>query len=166
MTPLRSGGWGWYGEGPNRFTAEATGLPYRVEVDAELRGGRYEATAIRVERKAGGPEVTGEGLRTVPVREIVTRGAAEVVSSLLANPAPDLFKRVNDDALRLVADVYRYGVAAGRPPTQHVAEHLFSGVRSTAARWVMRAREGGFLGPAQTGRPGEQPRKRRKGRKA
>jgi hypothetical protein len=113
----------------------------------------------------GGPEVTGEGIRAIPVRSIVSAGASDVSPKTFQGPIKaDTFKRVNDDALRLVTDVYRSAILAGNPPTQAVAHHLFFEVRSTAARWVMRARERGFLGPAEPGRAGERPRKRRKGK--
>jgi transposase len=47
--------------------------------------------------------------------------------------------------------VYRIAHAAGRPPAQAVAEVM--GVpRSTAGRWIMRARRAGLLPPTSPGK--------------
>jgi hypothetical protein len=149
----------------SRFTAVARGLPYEVKLDVEHRDGRYEVAAIRVARKPDGPEVTGEAIRAVPVRHIMNLGALKAAKELFSRyQREDLFKRVNDEALGLVADLYRWATMVGDPPTQTVAVHLFHGVRPTAARWVMRARQRGFLGPAEPGRAGERPAKRKGGK--
>lgn len=61
------------------------------------------------------------------------------------------YNRVDDDLLQRVADAYRAG---GEAPTRHVAETI--GVtRSTAAKYVQRARKAGFLGAAVGRRAGE-----------
>jgi hypothetical protein len=61
---------------------------------------------------------------------------------------------ISDDTLQKVATVYRAAAGRGDPPSLTVAETM--GVsRSTAARWVARAREQGFLGQALRGRAGE-----------
>lgn len=54
--------------------------------------------------------------------------------------------RITPDLLREVAEVYRGAQAAGRPTTQAVAEH-FTKAEGTAAKWVWRARRGGFIDP-------------------
>jgi hypothetical protein len=54
--------------------------------------------------------------------------------------------------LREVAAVYRANVSSR--PTEAVAEH-FDRRHRTAALYVKRARECGFLGPATRGRAGE-----------
>jgi hypothetical protein len=54
-----------------------------------------------------------------------------------------------------VAEVYKAAVLADQPPTQAVA-YAFHRPYSTAGRWVMKAREHGFLGEAPArGQPGE-----------
>lgn len=59
--------------------------------------------------------------------------------------------RVTDDVLREVAEVYRDAQAAGEPPTIAVKEHFYKS-HSSAARWVGRARQGGFLPPVAPSR--------------
>jgi len=63
--------------------------------------------------------------------------------------------RVTDDELRKVRDVYRAAHAARKPPTAEVAREL-NVSRSTAGRYVQRAREKGFLGPTRPCVAGEQ----------
>jgi hypothetical protein len=54
-----------------------------------------------------------------------------------------------------VAERYRKALKQGLPPTQTVADEMHA-ARSTAARWVAKARERGLLGPARRGRAGEE----------
>jgi hypothetical protein len=61
---------------------------------------------------------------------------------------------LTDENLRQVADIYRAADKRGDPPTQKVADVMHV-ARSTAARWVGKARKQGFLGPALKGRSGE-----------
>lgn len=61
---------------------------------------------------------------------------------------------VTDHQLGEVAQLYRAAIAQGVPPTQTIADEMHA-ARSTAARWVGKARERGFLGAALPGRAGE-----------
>lgn len=63
--------------------------------------------------------------------------------------------RVGDEELRNVARAYRAALVEGKPPTATVAEELHVS-RSTAGRYVQRAREKGFLGPTRPRLAGEQ----------
>jgi hypothetical protein len=60
--------------------------------------------------------------------------------------------KITDALLRELADVYRANVSD--KPTEAVAEHFDKG--HTAALYIKRARERGFLGPAIKGKAGEQ----------
>ena len=62
--------------------------------------------------------------------------------------------KVTDELLAEVAEVYRDANSHGSAPTQAVADY-FQRPRSTAAKWVQRARAEGFLGPAVERRAGE-----------
>lgn len=57
---------------------------------------------------------------------------------------PQRGRRLTDDRLIAVADVYRNALHAGRAPTKAVADAMFV-ARPTAGRWVMEARRRGFL---------------------
>jgi hypothetical protein len=71
-----------------------------------------------------------------------------------AKRAPRERGRVTDETLQEVARVYREALIARRPPTREV-EAVMHRSRSTAGRWVMRARQKGFLGSARPRRAGE-----------
>lgn len=74
--------------------------------------------------------------------------AAAIQDSLLTAYDARQGVPVTDDVLRKVAEVYRAAHAAGKPPTQAVARE-FVVSRSTAGRYVQRARQRGFLGPTR-----------------
>jgi hypothetical protein len=59
-----------------------------------------------------------------------------------------------DEALEYVALAYRFAYALGEAPTKGVMDRLKL-TRSTAAKWVMAARERGYLGPTTPGAAGE-----------
>jgi len=61
---------------------------------------------------------------------------------------------VTDEKLREVADVYRAAHNAHRPPTKAVMEEWHV-ERSTASRWIRRARDVGYLGRARPRTAGE-----------
>ena len=70
----------------------------------------------------------------------------------------------DQDHFRKVADVYRDAWRRSNSPTQTVASR-FNVSPSTAAKWVKRARDMGFLGKTTAGRPGigdSQTKKRRR----
>ena len=77
------------------------------------------------------------------------------------------YRRVDDDFLRQVAEVYRDARAAGRSTQRAIQEQLGPTSDANARRWVARARKAGFLGAAPGRTGGEQPptRKQAKGRK-
>lgn len=60
--------------------------------------------------------------------------------------------RLGDDTYRRVADVYTAALRQGLPPTKTVGD-AESISRATAATWVRRARQRGFLPPTTKGRP-------------
>lgn len=122
---------------------------YTVELSAayDASSGRYVTRRLVVE---AGPdaEVTGEALRQVAVAGLLRHAVAEKVAPLL-QPSLTHPQHVGRDGpttetLRHVAALYRLAVVLGDAPTQRVADTL--GVpRSTASRWVTRARDRGYL---------------------
>lgn len=106
--------------------------------------GRYVARQVVVR----GAEVTSETIRAVPVAGLVRHLVAEKVAPLFAPPNldPAALGRAgpSDDTLRHVARTYRLALLFSDAPTQRVAESL-AVPRSTAGRWVTRARDRGYL---------------------
>ena len=79
----------------------------------------------------------------------------ETIERELSADSPGGPKRVSDELLREAADVYREALATGQSnPTEVVRKRLHL-ARSTAGRYVGKARERGFLGPAMPRRAGE-----------
>jgi Family of unknown function (DUF6214) len=171
-----------------RATWTSSDLPgVEVELQAEVtveRGRAIPRCTELIMRADESASVTGELLRRVPVARIL---AQAVVTPLVMvkidetrpgtrritghDLTPDkLYERyvegarrprrgspITDENLEQVAELYRAAVGRGDPPTQTVADAM--GIpRSTAARWVAKARERKLLGPSLRGRGGEQER--------
>ncbi len=159
------------------FVAEDESVALEVKVD-ERGGPRCVALTARDD-----DGVTGEAMRSLPVARLLKAAFVDAsfkldergVGHLLSTPLKDreaFYGRVAKDArqprqgspiteddLRQVAELYRAALGRGDPPTQTVANSL-QVARSTAARWVARARERNLLGPALRGRAGEEEKKK------
>jgi hypothetical protein len=133
---------------------DATGT-YQVEVTvAPQADGKVGCTALTVRQLPGGPLITSDHLRRVPVYEIVHRalashGDAPRIPELTAEEAQRLRSGgPTDEALQHVAAVYRAALATASPPTAAVEASL--GLpRSTVGTWVRLARARGHLGPSK-----------------
>ena len=134
-------------------------LPYWIEIECEFHDGRYECVRLTCKPQRGGPAVTSEGIRSIPVGKLVTYAARRAMrdESDIRKPArlkaPDTRLGPTEEALELTARVYRAAYAAQYDPTKAVVER-FDLPRSTAARWVMKARERGLLGETDERREG------------
>ncbi|MDQ3103705.1 MAG: hypothetical protein M3Q87_00505 [Actinomycetota bacterium] len=136
---------------------------YDVAVEVVPEGGRLVAQEVRVHRRDGGPAVTGEAIRSVPVAALTKQAARHVLTFVqkdgytewtptqqltAADVAAIQEAGPTTASLRWVAYLYRLGLVMGDPPTRTV-EKALELPRSTAGRWVALARERGFLGPAE-----------------
>lgn len=153
----------------------------RIEIESE--GGRLRCTSIAF-TAAAGEEVRADVFRDLSLGDLVgeTMFGVTLVQvdtpDWVASPASIFIearagneevqrraraalhlmsrrRRVTDDLLREVAEVYR--AADDGRPTEAVARR-FAASHSTAARWVGLARERDFLGATSSGRKGEQSR--------
>ncbi len=152
---------------PSPVTITVTGEPFDLVLEVELQAGRLVCRDLRVRQVDGGPPVTGEALRRIPVSEVIRVALEDLIEraeeiapqtweSAPIGPPPEHVARhgPTDEALRHVAAIYRFTYALGESPTKGVQDRL--GLpRSTAGRWVALARERGFLGPTSAGRAGE-----------
>lgn len=141
---------------------------YRVEVEVGVEDGRLVAESVTVSRRRGGPPVTGEAIRGIPVARM-THEAGVMVRQVVDNGDGSLTvttrslddetaERLRDngptaETLEWVAYLYRVALLRGDPPTQSVQESLDI-PRSTAGRWVAAARSAGLLGPTEAGKAG------------
>lgn len=133
------------------ITAEAQNAEEQnIAMSAEYneRTGRYECRSLTVSASDGG-EVTGETLRAVPVAMVLHTGissALQAFTLLSMGPVPEDITEGGPTtrALKWVAYLYRVALIFGEPPIPAVAKALEL-PKSTASRWVTRARDRGFL---------------------
>ena len=140
------------------------GVPFVVSIETAVRGGRLACTSLTLDAIADGPPVTTEALRDVPLAGIIRQALRGLVyvrvpgqpkKYELFAPEADVAKDgPTDEALRAAATIYRIAYALNDRPTKAVASALDL-THPTAARWVARARERGFLGPTTKGHAGE-----------
>ncbi|AVT37398.1 hypothetical protein [Plantactinospora sp. BB1] len=132
---------------PAEVTARGTfSGGYRAELVAayDADSGRYVTRRVVVEADDG-QEVTGERLRELPVARLLRLATQGAVAPYLAQHPADMGKAgPTTETLQQVARVYRLALLSGDAPTQAVAEWL-AVPRSTAGRWVTRARDRGLL---------------------
>lgn len=132
---------------PIAATAETDHLRWELVVD--VVDDRLACTNLEVKRLDHGPAITSELLRTFPVKRelhrIVSRAGLAAHDPLPNDkrPAELLANGPTDDALRYVVDVYQLAYACGLNPTKAVTERGIA--RSTAERWIRKAREKGML---------------------
>lgn len=168
---------------PEKFIATTSpdnlgGLEVRMRIEVS-RSFRARCTELTILGSSQGI-VTAEVLRRVSLGRLVKEAVAETASHfefrgttsagaskfvMFSDAGKEIYAatldrvghgaRLTDRDLKEVADLYRAAVASGsRSPTREVAERKHV-ARSTAARWVSRARGKGFLGPPIRGRGGE-----------
>lgn len=161
-----------FGDGlaiPQRFWGDwflAWGV--RVLLEIVLEEGRLVCQEVRVRRgKAGGMDTAA--MRSLNLSGLIDATAAaasfvrtdegkyEIWASRdtdtvglwreSVSRTPRRGKAISDDELQRVADIYRAANARRKPPTAAVAREM-NVPRSTAAKWVMKARERDLLEPA------------------
>ncbi|MDT0309269.1 hypothetical protein RM780_20225 [Streptomyces sp. DSM 44917] len=120
----------------------------RITAEFNEASGRYECRSLTVTAREGG-EVTGEVLRAVPVATVMRDGvlsALQSITLLAAGPIPEDITEGGPTtrALEWVARLYRMALVLGEPPIPAVAAGLDL-PKSTASRWITRARDRGFL---------------------
>ena len=159
-----------------RFTAEGdhdelgVWIAMHVEVD-EWGTPRCEELTIR---RLDGDSVTWQTLRSIPVDRLLGEAKAAAASWVVhegggtfvmptaeervqihrkakGTRTPRRGSRTTDAHLREVEAIYRGALDAGRPPRLAICEHWYI-TKPTASRWIAKARERGFLGPATHGR--------------
>jgi hypothetical protein len=172
-TSVRDGRAGWIPWRPGYFlpgrwktTLDGDDVPYLLELDFLADEQGPDCHAMRFVTRDGGEPISARRLRAVPVAECIQLaiGAAAVRTEQkksgelvleLGGGGPDASEqfrkarppdqRTSDEHLREVAAVYR---SNNEKPTQAVQD-AWPISYSTAARWVMQARQRGFLPPTK-----------------
>jgi hypothetical protein len=148
---------------PPRFDATVTGQEEGPDIAAviTIEGGRYVVQELRITRQAGGPPITSELIRKIPVQTLL-RGAVangvdlrlslqpgkegpsiqSVTPVYLSQPERDRLVAAGpaDETLLWVARFYILAKLAGDPPAKFVRE-AFGVPTSTAGYWIRRAKD-------------------------
>lgn len=156
---------------PRRWTTELDrqDLPYVVELEFAAEDGGPSCRAVRLIAREESPPISARSIREIPVAECIRvaitsaavhtekrpgeivyqlgGGDPDLTAQLRMARTPD--RRTSDEHLREVAEVYR---RASEKPTQSVQDAYGWISYSTAARWVMQARQRGFLPRTTRGR--------------
>lgn len=142
-------------------------LQVREDIDAELAYDvdlslvldetrvRYVIDSVTVTRRPGGPEVTSESLRTIPLRRLVRLAVEEAgdltewsdKESVLVGPGegePFASEGPTDRNLLAAARVYLLAALSGGAPAKAVAD-AFKIEQRTATNWIRKARDRGYL---------------------
>lgn len=141
-------------------------------VEFEVRDGVPVCRRVVFEATADGREVRTSDLRRLRVEDLLEDATTNVahredsegeyyrnfqewrdVVRAVRSKRRDGRRRISDDVLREVAEVYRANVE--QYPTRAVADHLGGVADRTARLYVRRARDAGFLGPSLKGKGGE-----------
>jgi hypothetical protein len=152
--------------GPARIVTDEWSLPYQgveyqveveVEYDHELQ--RYVVRKFSV-GGVGAGEITGDVLRMVAMSTYI-KGSVLIDVRDLPNPdgrepwgrqmPEDVRDAPTRRALKWVAHWYRYAFAISAAPTKTVIEEIDL-EPSTAGRWISKARQAKYLGPAEHGK--------------
>jgi hypothetical protein len=145
-----------------RYT-DSAGLP-RAEVEpAILPASRDKAGFYSVDGNNYPQRDTLDGLydpwlvrmETLTFEELAHMGLINNVSASAARATVSRRgKRITDELLASVRDIYRQAMAERKPPKKTVATALYVS-ESTAGRYIQRAREKGLLGTTRPGKKGE-----------
>lgn len=160
--------------GPERVVDDRWSLPYQgtevqVEVEIEYDRERRRYVCRKFSARTAG-EITGDMLRMVPMSTYIKSSVligepvdGALLSGVRELPNPDgrepwglstpedIADAPTRRALQWVAHWYKYAFALNIPPTETVAEQMKL-PRSTAGRWITKAREHNYLGKAEKGK--------------
>jgi hypothetical protein len=129
--------------------SDVNGYDVTMRAAYNLHSGRFECRTLTV-AAPDGAEITGEAVRSVPVQTVLNTG---VVSALQGVTTLNMGRLVPADiteggpttkALEWVAYLYRVALIFGESPVRAVA-HSLELPKSTANRWITRARDRGIL---------------------
>lgn len=148
--------------GAARIKVDAQGVELfaDVHVTQERDGAKgvkpWEVRGLFLERRDGGA-VTSTIIRRVPVNELLTQTIAAFsadrpgITTARLDELRDAGARgLSEKTLRLVAAVYEEIALQRGNPVQEIV-HAFNISRSTATRWIRRARDAGFLAEGDDG---------------
>ncbi|WP_232667899.1 hypothetical protein [Pseudonocardia sp. TRM90224] len=137
-------------------------IEHTVVMHLDVVEGRLVCTRLDVEMVQGGPSVTAEVLRRIPVGRFLREAAASGLTVFEVDvekegqthpfvaPPPDFAEAgMTDDVLREVARLYHWALATGDAPLG-LLEREYGVPRGKASRWISVARRRGYVKDAPT----------------
>jgi hypothetical protein len=140
-------------------------LDYDLDLTLDVIAGRMQCIRLEIHQRPGGPPVTSDNIRRIPVGEMVafatiTGGLVRERIPVPGDPdaivTPGRFEYppesditaaggMTEKALEQAARIYRMASASGDRP-YGVLERRYGLPRAKAARWIATARRRGILG--------------------
>jgi len=139
-------------------------MPYDATLTIEFQEWRYVCTSMTLKQRKGGPPVTSQGLRAIPMASLIrpiVQGKVWLLHE--ESPSPGVITREPGSSADLpnakrrrrrpgedvhaAAVVYAVAAITGQPPTKAVADELGIPL-GTARRLVAQALASGYLLPA------------------
>jgi hypothetical protein len=149
------------------------GAPYIVKLGLDLRANRVCPVTVNVTAPEGSPPVTSTTLRAVRVQDLfhdaIIRGAlpARVEATGTGGTSFDVLSPLTEQDVELIrlrgpvreslewtARLYDVAQKIGLHPAQHV-ERALGLPRTTATKWIRRARDMGLISPTEGSTDGE-----------
>lgn len=152
-------------------TGDGADLPYRVTITVEHDGDSPRCTGLVIEERPDGEAVTSEGLRRIPVRQLVDWAAGSLLMRIndpskpltrsnlsmiddavsaddsaraVENDGKAKRRRITDEDLRRLSDVVTRAEASGR--SYITMAQLEMGItRDQARQWKRKAIDEGYL---------------------
>ena len=140
-------------------------IPYDATLTIEFQESRYVCTSMTLKQRKGGPPVTSQGLRTIPVASLIrpiVQGKVWLLHEESPSPgviirepgsAADLpnakrRRRQPGEDVHAAAVVYAVAAITGQPPTKAVSDELGIPL-GTARRLVAQALAAGYRLPGR-----------------
>jgi hypothetical protein len=145
-------------------------FPWHIEARTHEVDGVPQLTGLRIEwfPMTADAVITSDRLRRLPLRELVETAAGIQAGNLGRAAAAMRNSEIwpqgrarPDEHFAEVAAIYREAIQNRRPPLNDIRAR-WTVSRAMASKYVKRARELGYLGPAKTGVAGEVATPRRK----
>lgn len=128
--------------------SDVNGYDVTMRAAYSLTSGRFECRTLTIST-SDGAEITGEALRSVPVQTVLHSGVAQALQGFTTLNMGAMPRDITEGgpttrALEWVAYLYRIALIFGDSPVQAVTTTLKL-PKSTANRWITRARDRGIL---------------------